>query len=550
MRSVRRRLLLPSVAVMYIAVFVHYASQRYLGVFSSLASVSYNVMFGVAGITAILAAARLSAAGDARGAQAWRWLAISTTSLLLAQGVNVFRSGGVTTVLSDLFALACYPAGIVALWKFGPARSSRAARAIATIDQVMLAVAALTVWIAFETSRQGLHTRIASVNAFYDALIPAFAVVMVTTVGRFFMRLPSTRRPGDTLSAAALLFVSLGDLLLSASPALWDVWSPVVWATACLMLIVAAERAAAAPLPGAPEMPGPSLVPFFAIGAVVAAMLATLLRLGHSEPVFIGVGGATLVLLLVIRQWQVLQHNAALVRDISEKEQRLREARHLDALGRMSRGVAHDFNGMLMSILANAELAIEDVDSDTASVRESLEHIRNAALTAGSITAQLLAFARAGTVQMVEVDVAAVTQAQWPLLQSGLPAGVAGRLESPPGGMVVRTGAGFIEQMLHNLVANARDAMQDGGSLGISVRREGNEVMVRVTDSGHGMDATTRERIFEPFFTTKAERGSGLGLATVYGLVRQSGGEVEVQSAVGRGTTFTARFPAVDAATP
>jgi signal transduction histidine kinase len=155
----------------------------------------------------------------------------------------------------------------------------------------------------------------------------------------------------------------------------------------------------------------------------------------------------------------------------------------------------------------------------------------------------LLDFARSGAVEAVEVDVSAVLRTQWRVLGPTLPANIAVELRSDDGPLKIRSGAGFIEQVLFNLVTNARDAMPEGGTLRVDLRATPSAVRLVVEDSGVGMDEDTRQRVFEPFFSTKGKRGTGLGLATVYGIVRQGGGDIKVDSSVGRGSVFTLEFP-------
>jgi signal transduction histidine kinase len=286
------------------------------------------------------------------------------------------------------------------------------------------------------------------------------------------------------------------------------------------------------------------LLPFVALGGVVIALFVAVVRLGNPEFAVFGLGGIGLVALLVARHRQVLRAHTEVVERERAQERRLLDVERLDALGRTSRSIAHDFNGLLMGILGNADLVMEDIGSDPATARRNLGHIRAAARTASELTRQLMAFAHEGTVEMVDVDVAAIAQAEWPLLRSTLPRAITANLDAPASGVLAHTGAGFVPQILHNLVGNARDAMLTGGRLEVSVSQQGGWVVLRVTDTGHGMDEATQRRIFEPFFTTKGKRGTGLGLPTVYGIVRQSGGDISVSSRVGEGATFEVRLPA------
>jgi len=250
-------------------------------------------------------------------------------------------------------------------------------------------------------------------------------------------------------------------------------------------------------------------------------------------------------------------------RDITARrrlEEQFRQAQKMEAVGRLSGGIAHDFNNLLGVIIGYAELledriAVED--------REAVEEILKAGLRAASLTRQLLAFSRQQVLEPRVLDLNHVVSDTEKMLRRLVGEDVSFRthLEAQLG--AVKADPGQIEQILMNLVVNARDAMPEGGELLIEtasvvmdeafVRRypypvkTGSYIELAVTDSGVGMDLEIQTHIFEPFFTTKAkDAGTGLGLATVYGVVKQSGGYIEVLSELGKGTTFKLYFPRVD----
>jgi PAS domain S-box-containing protein len=222
-------------------------------------------------------------------------------------------------------------------------------------------------------------------------------------------------------------------------------------------------------------------------------------------------------------------------------EDDLRQAQKLDAIGRLAGGIAHDFNNLLTAISGYAELALADSESE--SVRSELMEISNAAARAAGLTRQLLAFSRRQELMPEVVDLNEV------ILEMG---GMLQRLIGTQVELVIDLGSDLrltmadptqVQQIVLNLAVNARDAMPGGGRLDIAttnVERDGRAyVALTVGDTGVGMDAQTREHAFDPFFTTKPfGEGTGLGLATVHGIAKQSGGEVEVESEPGRGTTF------------
>jgi signal transduction histidine kinase len=242
---------------------------------------------------------------------------------------------------------------------------------------------------------------------------------------------------------------------------------------------------------------------------------------------------------------------------LRQSEDALRQAQKLDAIGGLAAGVAHDFNNVLSVILAQSELVLRDatVSSDS---REGVEEIRAAAKRAADLTRQLLAFSRQQILQPQRADLSQIVVGVAKMLRRLIGEDIELAISSGPKLDTVMVDPGQIEQMIVNLVVNARDAMPDGGTvtietsnvfLGVSAAEAagvepGPYVRLVVTDTGLGMDAATRARVFEPFFTTKEPgKGTGLGLATVFGIVKQSGGSITVHSALGVGTTFKSYFP-------
>ena len=231
-------------------------------------------------------------------------------------------------------------------------------------------------------------------------------------------------------------------------------------------------------------------------------------------------------------------------------QRRLDEAQRLEAIGRLAGGVAHDFNNLLTPILGEAEAALEALGPGHA-VAPELQAILEAAGRAGALTRQLLAFGRRQVLQERLVDLNAEVTSLHAMLRRVIGEDVEVRLALAAGPVTVTADPAQIQQVLLNLAINARDAMPSGGVLTLATRvipAEGeaarDQAELTVTDTGHGMAEEVRARIFEPFFTTKAPgRGTGLGLATVLGVVQQHGGTVEVRSAPGQGAAFQLRFP-------
>lgn len=241
----------------------------------------------------------------------------------------------------------------------------------------------------------------------------------------------------------------------------------------------------------------------------------------------------------------------ALLEDITERrelEERYNQAAKLEAIGRLAGGVAHDFNNMLTVILAYSDALYLDA-TDTL-VAEGASAIRRAAERAAELTGQLLAFSRRQVLQTRDLDLNEELRRSLAMLSRLIGDDIEIETYFSEAPAWVRADPAQLERLVMNLAVNARDAMPTGGTLALKTTvlpdRSGapSTVELRVSDTGHGMDEGTRQRIFEPFFTTKPPgKGTGLGLASVYGIVRQSGGEVTVESTPGEGTSFRVQLP-------
>ncbi|HIJ89642.1 MAG: PAS domain S-box protein [Desulfobulbaceae bacterium] len=260
------------------------------------------------------------------------------------------------------------------------------------------------------------------------------------------------------------------------------------------------------------------------------------------------------------------QFTRCIFRNVTEEKRlqaQLLQSQKLEAIGRLTSGVAHDFNNLLTTILSYSELYLRRLpDSDP--MADALRSIRDAGIRGAALTRQLLTFSRHQVVDMRVIDLSSVVSGLSTMIRRLIPPGIHFTVEVPPGGQErILADRHQLEQVLLNLAINARDAMADGGDLSISCFEEaldknrfssfdniapGRYVVLVVSDTGEGMTREVQEHIFEPFFTTKPQgKGTGLGLATAYGIVKQHSGYVVVQSEPGKGTTFRLYFPKVEA---
>ena len=266
--------------------------------------------------------------------------------------------------------------------------------------------------------------------------------------------------------------------------------------------------------------------------------------------------------------WNGCQARLVLANDVTEREraqeelrtseEHLRQAQKMEAVGRLAGGIAHDFNNALTVIKSFSQFLLEDLDAEDRR-RSDVREIAKAADRAAAMTRKLLAFGRKQVLQPKPLDLNAVVAGMGPTLRRMLgPTDVTVEMDLDPTARVIEADPGQIEQVILNLAANARDAMPRGGTLRIRTRNEpleqanakwevrpGAYTLISITDTGTGMDEATKAHLFEPYFTTKEQgKGSiGLGLSTVYGIIKQSGGHVWVDSAPGQGTSFRIYMP-------
>jgi len=268
---------------------------------------------------------------------------------------------------------------------------------------------------------------------------------------------------------------------------------------------------------------------------------------------------------VVIENNRLLHETQRAYEELTQTQGQLEQVQKMEAIGRLAGGVAHDFNNLLTVILGRAELTRAQLRPEDP-LHRNVDLIHRTAGRAAELTRQLLAFSRKQVLEPVVLDLSAVTMDMRDMLRRMIGEDITLVTTLDPGLGCVQADRGQIEQVILNLVVNARDAMPHGGRLTLETRnvllgapearrlpgiRPGPAVILAVSDTGVGIPREILDRAFEPFFTTKEPgKGTGLGLAMVYGIVKQSGGDIEVESTPGAGTTFRVYLPLVDAAAP
>ena len=267
---------------------------------------------------------------------------------------------------------------------------------------------------------------------------------------------------------------------------------------------------------------------------------------------------ATLLVAVPLTGWLLARRERQAQHEQRRLERQLAESHKMEAIGKLAGGVAHDFNNMLTAILGYASLIQEDAPASSPT-REYAGQIRHAAESAAALTQKLLTFSRRQVLQANQFDLAPMIDNLLPLIKRVIGENIAVDFHAERGLWPILADPAQVEQSIVNLAINARDAMPDGGTLSILARnlhrprgerrgdvevRPGEYVQITVADTGAGMDEATKARMFEPFFTTKpAGHGTGLGLSTVYGFVKQCGGYVTVESTRGAGTAIELLLP-------
>ena len=458
---------------------------------------------------------------------------------------------------------------LAALWAIMRSTRGVGDRASDWVDAGVLVVAAGLLGWFFEASRiAGLEAGdLPWVSLFVVDSASNFAIVFFAIAVR--LRSPAgVSRAAITRLAGAYTLFAFADLAYEAQTATnayhSGSWLDLVYAASVIVVALGADSQRKNPNGEGPASHRRSLPAELVVMAAAALALATLVGLVTQPEVNVRAIGGTvvgIVILVVLVLWRQRLARAeieALVDDRIQLERQLWQAQRMETIGRLTSGVAHDFNNILASISAHAQLLQESLSGEN---RADAEAIEFATTRAAALTRRLLAFGGSGMAEATPVPIGALTASLGPLMRRLLPADVEMSMRLTDEDLFVVLADGQLEQIVLNLVINARDAMPIGGRLDITLRRSpvlpGDELTTRavpsgewaelsVADSGTGMDEVTRDRLFEPFFTTKPkEQGTGLGLATVSDIVIAAGGRITVDSAPGHGTIMRVLLPVV-----
>lgn len=295
-------------------------------------------------------------------------------------------------------------------------------------------------------------------------------------------------------------------------------------------------------------------IPFIVVSGTIGEEVAVeVLRAGAAD--FFSKGRFPRLIPAIERELREAQNR----RRLKEREEQIRQSQKMEAVGQLAGGVAHDFNNILALMLLSCDLLKQHIGENDPGFHE-LEQIRLAGERASALTKQLLAFSRKQVLEPKTIALDHLIRKMEGMLRRMVEKNVSIVTELGCGNSCVHIDPTQMDQVLMNLAVNARDAMTDGGMMTVTTERidvtdaapvanlaNGPYLMLAVADTGVGMDAETQRRIFEPFFTTKSvNQGTGLGLATVYGIVQQSRGAIVVRSASGQGTTFSIYLPCVE----
>ena len=545
----------------------------------------HAVVYTTLSAAAMFWAARVTRADGAWLAWSWGLLGLSfvmwTVANLLWLRANLLGQSTSGSV-PDIFFLCFYPLFLAGVLWFPRQRRSTRERVRLFLDLGVAALAAVVVqwvvivaptWAQMNDTKDALTRFISLAYPTGDLLVMCAAFTLTWTGHLDGLRIPARLMAGG----AALLVVidTLYGYELLTNTYQSGNWLGIGWTISLVAMGLAGVHAATGQAGSSHLLSKPAASFSPEAGSLllssVCFAVAWLVVSAHAESSgqsLTSWGVLAIIGLTVIRQALVVSDNRLLTErlvkanadldhrvmtrtsELTQTQDQLRQSQKMDAIGRLSGSVAHDFNNLLTVILGSAEMGLQQ-NGLPDRVRKQLTSIRDAGRRSSELTRQLLTISRQAPVTVSATNVQTVMKEVGEMMTRLLGGGITLEVKIDRKPQHIMIDGGQLVQVIMNLAINARDAMPGGGLLTMQtdVIDHGATVRIEVIDTGTGMDDATKQRLFEPFFTTKpVGKGTGLGLATVHGIVKQAGGRIEISSRIDYGTTFTVLFPAASRA--
>jgi signal transduction histidine kinase len=467
---------------------------------------------------------------------------IGSSAGILSANSALYQAVGVVTTALSIYGIA----------RLVPLRRTGAA-AVPWLDITLLLLAGAAIgWYFVGWPILIAGTESTTRFAWFAAITTADSFSALLALAAWAYPTDRIGRPASAALAASYALSALGDVVIETGTVAGKYVSgqpfDIVFAVSILCVVFAAwweiDHRDAPPQDERAILTTRAVTPLVASAAVFAPVIIASVR--EQDPRALVVPGALVVSFVLVLQWRYLLLDREIERSLVSRlglERDLALARQFESLGRFAGAIAHDFNNVLAGLLAHVQL-LKRQGTGSADIRESIALMEDSVKRGVTLNSRLLSLMRGQAVDRVPTDLVSLAHA----VADAVSPSVAERrriaVSVPSGPLPVLLRPGDGDQLLLNLVVNAREASPEGGPIAIRLRSEGAEAVLEVEDEGHGIPEAIRERVFEPLFTTRAaQRGTGLGLATVQAVVTNAGGTVSLWSEEGRGTRFTVRLP-------